>query len=88
MARDEAPLPKLEARYPAITASRIEPRWLTGRPNVLRMDGQATPSTPSGRPRLTKAANAMAHDEAARRGGHAEAIIFDRRVLDGHRGGG
>src|SRR5688500_204131 len=50
-----------------MTASRRAPRWLTGRPNVRRMDGQATPRTPSGRPRLTKAANAMA--TTRRRGG-------------------
>src|SRR6266852_178472 len=45
-------------------ASR-EPSWLGGRPKERLMDGQATPSTPSGNPRLTKAKSAMASSMSA-----------------------
>src|SRR4051812_6475108 len=36
------------------------PSWLSGRLKLWRIDGQATPRTPSGRPRLMKATKARA----------------------------
>jgi hypothetical protein len=49
------PLRKLEERYPEVTAKSKIPRESSGRLKVVRMDGQATPSKPSGNPRDMKA---------------------------------
>lgn len=53
----DRPLLKLETRYPTMAAPRNTPSSLSGSSKVRRTEGQATPRTPSGRPRLTNARN-------------------------------
>ena len=50
-----APLAKLDRLEHAVRISVISPAAGNGWPNVVRIAGQATPSTLSGRPRLMKA---------------------------------
>ncbi|SCE91347.1 hypothetical protein GA0070558_11389 [Micromonospora haikouensis] len=51
----EKPASTLAVRYPVVPAVSIRPTASVGTSKSARMDGQPTPSSPSGRPRLTKA---------------------------------
>src|SRR5436309_8867726 len=42
-----------------MAAARSTPSWLRGKSNAREIEGQATPRTPSGTPRLANATNAM-----------------------------
>ena len=48
------PAPTLEIRYPVVARVSTKPTAPTGTPKSARIDGQATPSRPSGSPRLAK----------------------------------
>ena len=78
------PLKKLIYRYPTIAVDSSTPSWLMGKPKVLRIDGHATPSTPSGSPRLTNATKAIAgSSQAARvRTGDAQATHSQESFRD------
>jgi hypothetical protein len=76
--RTTEPLLKLATRYPQVPAAISRPSWPTGRPNVLRTDGQATPLTPSGSPRLMNATKAMSMRDM--RGRASIAAMIDRHV--------
>src|SRR5690349_34489 len=52
--RISGPTTAVTSTDPIVVMSRIRPRSPTGAPKVARMDGHAVPSTPSGRPRMTK----------------------------------
>src|SRR5512140_3994597 len=51
------PLKKLDVRYPETAANNRRPTASSGRENVARIEGQATPRRPSGMPRAMKAVN-------------------------------
>ena len=52
--RIRAPTKALTATEPAVMTRRISPRSAIGAPKLWRIDGQAVPSIPSGRPSTTK----------------------------------
>ena len=52
--RIRAPTKALTTIEPAVMTRRISPRSAIGAPKLWRMDGQAVPSIPSGRPSTTK----------------------------------
>ena len=52
------PLTALDTKYPLANVASSSPSASSGKSNVARIDGQATPSNPSGKPRLTKPSDA------------------------------
>jgi hypothetical protein len=73
------PLEKLEATYPAVVEISNAPTASSRKPKVPRIEGQATPSSPSGRPRLMKARLAR----MARKGNMLSRLCaIDRRKIE------